>query len=52
LNKSSYGEIRGTYRGNQAAKNEQQKISAGYVGEARPKQAERENFVKNNVGNQ
>jgi hypothetical protein len=52
LNKSSYGEIPGTYGGNQAAKNQQQEISTGHVGQTRPKQTERENFVKNNVGSQ
>jgi hypothetical protein len=52
LNKSSYDEIRGTYGGNQAANNQQQKIGAGHVGESRSEQAERENLVKNNVGSQ
>jgi hypothetical protein len=52
LNKSCYDETRGTYSGNQAASNQQQKIGAGHVGEPRPEQTERENLVKNNVGGQ
>jgi hypothetical protein len=52
LNKSCYGEIPGTYRGNQAARNQQQKIGASHVGEARPEQTEREDLVKDNVGSQ
>ena len=52
LNKSCYGEIRCTYRGNQAARNQQQKISASHVGKARPEQTEREDFMKDNVGSQ
>jgi hypothetical protein len=52
LNKSCYDEIPGAYRGNQAARNQQQKIGASHVGEARPEQAEREDLVKDNVGSQ
>jgi hypothetical protein len=52
LNKSSYDEIRGTYGGNQAANNQQQKIGAGHVGESRSEQTERENLMKDNVGRQ
>jgi len=49
---SCYGEISGTYRGYQAARNQQQKIGASHVGEARPEQTEREDLVKDNVGSQ
>jgi hypothetical protein len=52
LNESCYGEIPGTYRGNQTARNQQQKIGASHVGEARPEQTEREDLVKGNVGSQ
>jgi hypothetical protein len=52
LNESCYSEICGTYRGNQAARNQQQKIGASHVGEARPEQTEREDLVKDNVGSQ
>ena len=44
--------LTGTYRGYQAARNQQQKIGASHVGEARPEQTEREDLVKDNVGSQ
>jgi hypothetical protein len=40
LNKSSYDQIHGTDGGNQAAKNQQEKIGAGHVGEPRSEQTE------------
>jgi hypothetical protein len=52
LKKSFYEEVCAAYGGNQASKNRQQEISHRHVAKARPKYAEWEHLVENDIGGQ
>jgi hypothetical protein len=52
LKKSFYEEVCAAYGGNQALKNRQQEVSDRHVAKARPKYAEWEDLVKDDIGGQ